>query len=303
MTTLNLSSNDFQINGQSFRFPIKIERLKSVLGNFNKQKKEKYNTIYTCNEFGILAYSKEGKIVESLVLYLTQKDFDFSPKQVFQGQFIFNSKDIVTYYKENKSERIKLFDGDKTGALVSNGVCAWFHCDSFNTKIIKTIEIRAFEGSTKTEVPKDKYLIKALTEEQIEFEDFGFKLAIIQELMYTKNLIKPKFDLHEFVEWYDKKKIDLDEEGYEPISEVTQYFKELPIPKNLAKEITEIYQDGGNDIYLNLLCFGEGWEDFWDIEITTDANKFPNLKKAILCHAKENVIDELNEMGIKTKWL
>lgn len=84
--------------------------------------------------------------------------------------------------------------------------------------------------------------------------------------MYNKRLLKPKFDLYEFVEWYDKRKIDIDEEGYQPIPEITQYFKDLSIPNRLASEVTEIYQDGGNEVYMQLLRFGEGCE--FDIKIT-----------------------------------
>ena len=150
---------------------------------------------------------------------------------------------------------------------------------------------------------KDKYVIKKLNEEQIEFKDFGFKLSVIQELMYNKELLKPKFDLYEFAEWYDKREIDIEKEGYEPIAEVTQYFKDLPIPKKYASEITEIYQDGGNDIYMQLLRFGEGWEDYWDIKTIEDAKQFPNLKKAILCYTKDNIVDQMNSIGIKAKWI
>ena len=103
--------------------------------------------------------------------------------------------------------------------------------------------------------------------------------------------------------WYTKREIDLEKEGYEPISEVTNYFKKLPIPKRMANEVTEIYQNGGNNIYMQLLRFGEGWEDYWDIENTKDVKQFPNLKKVVLCYAKENVIDEFNKMGIEAEWL
>ena len=121
--------------------------------------------------------------------------------------------------------------------------------------------------------------------------------------MYNKELLKPKFNLNEFVEWYDSRAIDIEKEGYQPIPEVTQYFKDLQVPKKLASEITEIYQDGGNDIYLQLLRFGEGWESYWDIEVAEDAKHFSNLKKAVLCYAKDNVIDELNTIGIKAEWI
>ena len=95
----------------------------------------------------------------------------------------------------------------------------------------------------------------------------------------------------------------MDEEGYEPIEEVTQYFRDVPIPKRLAEKVTEIYQDRGNDIYLNLIGFAEGDEEYWDILSTQDVKHFPNLKKAVLCYANDKVLTELNEKGIDAKWI
>ena len=60
-----------------------------------------------------------------------------------------------------------------------------------------------------------------------EFQDINFKLCVIEELMYTKNLLTPKFDIYEFVENYKDRKIDIDEEGYDIIPEVLEYFKQI----------------------------------------------------------------------------
>ncbi|WP_281990685.1 DUF6892 domain-containing protein [Aquimarina aggregata] len=300
MIELSLSEEKFNINGVALSFPIEIEFLSKLLSVTKRTKKGKNNTIYTWDDLGILAYSKNGKVAESLLLELKKEDFDFSPKQIFKGKFYFDNEELISYYKNNKDKRIKLFDGDSSGALVLNNISVWF--DSIDNNIV-AIEIAAFKGSTIKEIPRDKYLIKELNEETIEFSDFGFKLSIIQELMYNKELLQPKFDLFEFVIGYTKREIDLEKEGYEPIPEVTNYFKKLPIPKKLASEVTEIYQDGGNDIYMQLLRFAEGWEDYWDIEKTEDTKHFPNLKKVVLCYAKKNVFEEFNNKGIKAEWL
>lgn len=300
MITLKLSQNNFCINDTSLNFPIKIEDLDKILLVSKRTSKKKHNIIYTWDDLGGLAYSKDGQVVESLLLELKKSDFDFSPKQIFNGQFYFDNIEVTTYYKTNKDKRIKLFDGDSSGALVLNDISVWFDSDKNN---IDAIVIATFKGSLPEKIPKDKYTIKESNEELIEFSDFGFKICIIEELMYNKELLKPKFDLYEFVRWYKKRSIDLEEEGYEPIPEVTQYFKDLPVPKKYASEITEIYQDGGNDIYLQLLRFGEGWEDYWNIETIEDVKQFPNLKKATLCYAKENILDELNKIGIKAEWM
>ncbi len=300
MIKLDISQNNFTINDTSLNFPIEIEILDEILLVPKRTVKKKHNTIYTWDDLGILAYSKNGQVVESLLLELKKRDFDFSPKDIFKGQFYFDNEEVITYYKTNKDKRVKLFDGDSNGALVLNNISVWFDSDKSN---MEAIEIAAFKGASIQKIPKDKYAIKEVNEELIEFSDFGFKLSIIQELMYTKEILEPKFDLFEFVIWYTQRDIDLEKEGYEPIPEVTQYFKDLPIPKKFATEITEIYQDGGNEIYMQLLRFGEGWEDYWDIENAKDAKHFPNLKKTILCYAKENVLNELNDMGIKSEWI
>lgn len=64
---------------------------------------------------------------------------------------------------------------------------------------------------------KTDYTIKPLDEPIIEFKDFGFKVAVTQELMYYKELLQPKFDLYEFVDWYDKRAIDLRKRGTTPL--------------------------------------------------------------------------------------
>ncbi|MFD2185811.1 DUF6892 domain-containing protein [Aquimarina celericrescens] len=89
-------------------------------------------------------------------------------------------------------------------------------CFDLHENKIETIEITTFKDSSIKEIPKNKYIVKEIDEEQVEFLDFGFKLCIIQELMYCKKLISPKFDLFEFVIWYTQRDIDLEKEGYDP---------------------------------------------------------------------------------------
>ncbi|WP_298540897.1 hypothetical protein [uncultured Aquimarina sp.] len=298
---VNLLEDNFTINNVSIVLPIHIKRLEEILNSSLRSVTKKYNTIYTWDNLGILAYSKNGEIVESLLLSLKAEDFDFSTKQSFKGQFNINSEDSVSYYVNNKDMRVKMYDEDKSGSIILNNISVKVHFD--DNKNTESIEISHFTGSSIKVIPAEKYEIKRLDDEIVKFSDFGFKICIIEELMYKKELLKPKFDLYEFIRWYKKRSINLEKEGYEPIPEVTQYFKDLPIPKKYASEITEIYQDGGNDIYMQLLRFGEGWEDYWDINTIEDVKQFPNLKKVILCYAKDNIVDEMNNFGIKAEWI
>jgi len=302
MTTIHLSSTDFQINSVSIQFPVSINTLKKCLGDNYRSFKTKQNTVFTWDDLGLLGYSKNGEFIESLVLSLQPDTYDFCPKKEFSGTLYFNNQEIINYYKTHKEERVALFESDDSGALVLNNISAWF--DVNEEDIIEVIEISTYKPYVRWQgIPDDKYIIKPLEEDEITFVDFGFKLSIIEELMYIKGLLEPKFDIHEFADWYRDRKIDINEEGYEPIAEVVQYFKDLPIPKRLATEITDIYQDGGNDIYMNLSPFSGGGEDDWDMETAVDAKQFPNLKKATLCYAKDCVYDEFEKMGIEAESL
>lgn len=301
MTTLYLSSKGLEVNSVLIELPVSIDILKRCLNTGYKTFKLKNNTVFTWDDLGILGYSANGELIDSITLELQPDTFEFSPKQKFSGTFYFNDQEIVNYYKTHKAERIELFEGDDCGALVQDNVSAWF---DINDTIISAIEISTYEIYNRLEgIPEDKYIIKPLEEEEIVFADFGFKLSIIEELMYVKGLLEPQFDIHEFVRWYKARDIDINEEGYEPIAEVVNYFKDLPIPKRLASEITEIYQDGGNDIYMNLSPFSGGAVDYWDIESAMDAKQFPNLKKVTLCYATDKAFDEFEQMSIETEWL
>jgi len=282
---IECDDKSIKINGIEISFPIDLNTLIEIFG---KPSKIEHNLVWTVvwNDIGVYTdYVTSDNINDIKLLFSKKHKLKIFPNNFFTGNILIN-KELIS---------IKTF---KEKELNKNSIqkLTYKWEDEFYSIVIGK------NYNYKEEIPKDKYAIKQLTEEQIEFTDFGFKLSIIQELMYTKELLKPKFDLYEFIEWYDKRQIDIEEEGYEPIPEVTQYFKDLPIPKRLAKEITEIAQDGGNDIYLNLLRFGEGWEEYWDIESIVDAKNFPNLKKVWLCYAKDNVLNEFNEAGIKAKW-
>ncbi|WP_282088862.1 DUF6892 domain-containing protein [Aquimarina algiphila] len=288
---IRIENDQLSIDENVLEFPMDWKELKKCFGEPTEIKR---NGIYW-KDIGISTNPHGNGQTNHLSLHTDYNPMEVSSKSkqkpFFKGKIVVDGIEINKSRFENITMRkyeVKHFTytGEKSPCLIDI---------SYNQIFDK--------GFVKPKPTKDKYTIEKLEEEQIEFSDFGFKLSVIQELMYNKELLKPKFDLDEFVELYDQREINIEEEGYEPIPEVTEYFKNLPVPKKLATEITEIYQDGGNDIYMQLLRFGEGWEDYWDIENTEDATQFPNLKKAILCYAKDNVIEELNNMGIKAEWI
>ncbi len=147
------------------------------------------------------------------------------------------------------------------------------------------------------------FLKKKQSSHTIEFIDFNFKLAIIQELMYRQKLIQPEFDIHLFVKTYTTREIDLDEEGYEIIPEALAYFKALEISRDLAEKITRIYQDGGNQIYMNITPYWDGEDDGFNIQSFEDIKHFPNLKKMTIFYSEKPIIAKLKSLGIDAEFI
>lgn len=283
---IECSEQGITIDGKEILFPAHLNALINILGEPDR----KEHHLMWCaiwDKLGIYAdYATWDNVLYIGLLLNHQHEKKAYPKSFFTGKIIVDGREVQDENFDNYPlKKHKIWQMTYKGKI-----------QPYAISIGKNFDY-------KEKIPKDKYTIKPLQEEVIEFKDFGFKLSIIQELMCNKDLLQPKFDLYEFVEWYDKREIDIEEEGYEPIAEVTQYFKDLPIPKRLATEITEIYQDGGNDVYLQLLRFGDGLENYWDIESIEDVQHFPNLKKVVLCYAKDGVIEAFNQKGIQADWL
>ena len=124
---------------------------------------------------------------------------------------------------------------------------------------------------------------------KIKFNDLNFKLLVVEELMYNKELLTPKFDLDKFKAEYHQREIDKEQEGYNVIPEVLAYFKGLDIPAELLEQVTSLTQDcgvdGGAEIYTHLWPF---WDPGCGDEVLKLSNKaskdlplLPNLKQVI----------------------
>lgn len=289
--TIQCTKQDLQINGVSVGHPIQLNQLEELFGSPTRlitDEKYTFQKTHVWDSLGIKVTESIGSIHGIQCLFANNKKLKVKPKQPFGGKLFINDKAVAFFEQtDNKEDYLQGFwnvsklqrpDDDHPF-----GVSIWY--------------------DKHFEIPESKYEIKPLNEPEIHFTDFNFKLCILQILMYEKELLQPKLDIYEFIKWYKKRTIDTEKERFEPIPEVMDYLKQLPILVKYTHEITDIYQDGGNEIYLNTCLECEGYEDYWDIESTEDAKHFPNLKKATLCYAKENVLDELIQLGIEAKWL
>lgn len=139
---------------------------------------------------------------------------------------------------------------------------------------------------------------------QTQFTDINFKLAVIQELMYNQELLQPAFDLHKFADNYAERKIDIEAEGYDVIPEALAYFEQLPIPVEFLEAVEEIFQDGGDDIYLQIYPYWDGEDDVFNITQTDDLQFVPNLKSITLFYDDaEEMVDAFAAKAIEAEYL
>ena len=140
--------------------------------------------------------------------------------------------------------------------------------------------------------------------EYLEFDNFNFKLAIIQELMYDINVLQPEFDIYEFAKEYKGEEIDTESETV--IEPALEYFKNLQIPKSLAKEVGSFYMDGGNEVYMNIIPQWNGEDGYFDLNDVslTELRQFPNLTEAtILTDDFDKIKKIFDAAGIKVELL
>lgn len=143
-------------------------------------------------------------------------------------------------------------------------------------KIIKAIE------KSKANEKYSANFYNNMEEGYLQFDNFNFKLAIIQELMYDINVLQPEFDIYEFAKEYKGEEIDTESETV--IEPALEYFKNLQIPKSLAKEVGSFYMDGGNEVYMNIIPLWDGEDGYFDLNDVSlaELRQFPNLTEATI---------------------
>ena len=165
-------------------------------------------------------------------------------------------------------------------------------------KIIRTIEKNKENEKYNVDFYND------MEEGYLQFDNFNFKLAIIQELMYDINVLQPEFDIYEFAKEYKGEEIDTESETV--IEPALEYFKNLQIPKSLAKEVGSFYMDGGNEVYMNIIPLWDGEDGYFDLNDVSlaELRQFPNLTEAtILTDDFDKIKKIFDAAGIKVELL
>ena len=305
---IDLSDSWLLINNEVL-LEFSVSRLTEALGKPRitaiTDENSPYSAMCLWDSLGIYAFEKKDGTLATLACRVAEdKDwqrrvtFDYfalHPKGLFTGDFTIAGKSPLSYIsKEQSMDSFGLdivLDSWNVSCLYTEKLSN--DLEDHSKKAImrrvaqEAMPFRDYEVSyIPNEVPssKEKDPNKwnfPLTEEKcVQFKSFNFKLAVAQELMYVQEVLKPKFDVYDFCENYTKRDIDPEEYYFEVIPEVKKWFMDLPIPISLAALVTELYFDGGNEIYAQLIPFWDGEDDVFDIESLTeeDISQVPNLK-------------------------
>lgn len=146
---------------------------------------------------------------------------------------------------------------------------------------------------------KARERLQSLGDSPADFTDFGFKLMVIEHLMYREQVLLPKFDVYEFVDRYTARRIDLEgEEAYAMIPEVRAWFEALPIPKSMLEELTELEADGGDEVYSQISPRWGGGDGFYMVQSAADAKLLPNLARVSSPFLSPRAVQQLERRGV-----
>lgn len=309
---INLQNNSMIINGTSLAFPLSLKDIETVLGKPDQVVKRDNKFIkYIYDNIGIV-FQHSFSIKNHLKKSKTYIDEEHLISTVF------------LYY----GDIVKSMTGEKElpkqpcqAVVLSDGKSPYFFSDrhrvgDFNL-ILWTTYGTNFNGIPETitdtlsisyfpeiKHERESYKLKETDEELLHFDNINFKLTIIQVLMYDLEVLKPVFNIFDFAE--ESSELNIDTESMEIIQPALEYMMNLPIPKKYAEQVQEIYMDGGNEIYLNLIPQWDGEDDGFDLNEVSlkELQQFPNLKQATIISSNfEHVKKTFDKQGVQVKVL
>ena len=309
---INLHNNSMIINGTSLSFPLSLKDIEAILGKPDQVvKKENKFIKYIYDNAGIVfehsfsiknhlkkskTYIDEEHLISTVFLYYGDVVKSMTgekelPKQPCQAVVLSDGKSPYFFSDRHRVGDFNLILWTPYGTNF-NGIAE---------TITDTLSISYFP-EIKNE--RESYKLKETDEEVLHFENINFKLAIIQVLMYDLEVLKPVFNIFDFAEEFSE--LDIDTESMEIIQPALDHFEKLQIPKEYAQHVQEIYMDGGNEIYLNLIPQWDGEGDSFDLNEVSlkELRQFSNLKQATIISSNfEHVKKTFDKQGVQVKVL
>jgi hypothetical protein len=114
------------------------------------------------------------------------------------------------------------------------------------------------------------------------FQDFSFKLVVVEKLMYTDETLTPQFRLAEHLGVRDTQGYAYDHDlAFTVLDEARAYFEALEISDELLATVDELEMDGGLEVYQECAPVWDGEDDLFDVRSLADLDLLPNLRRIV----------------------
>ncbi|MFJ9552263.1 DUF6892 domain-containing protein [Nocardiopsis sp. NPDC101807] len=140
------------------------------------------------------------------------------------------------------------------------------------------------------------------------FQDFNFKLLVVEKLMYDDGTLSPRFTLTEHL-----KELGITQAPYEyayavgkefqVLDETRAYFEALEISAEQLATVDSILFDGGLRVFMECAPVWDGEDDLFDVRSLDDLDLVPNLRRFQGAedhfHARPEMLEALTARGIE----
>lgn len=304
---IDVRDKEIVIDDSVITFPASYDDIRSILGEARIVQANDVSNYYIYDYLGItfkedsekyLKYRKAFIDRQHRIVYVTFMIDDAElmdekeiPSSHFTGNITFFEREWSTLKKRDGSSR-NYFNNDGEWKFTQIKAIIRGNDEEPNYKAGKFTKTLYLSFNPERPKSVENYVISEPDEECVTFKNFNFKLAVVQELMYSMEILKPYFDIYDYLEF---KKSRANTETEKNIRAAVDFFKKIPVPQRLANELTEISMDGGNEIYGNIAPLWDGEDERFDVdEISPEEIRcFPNLRKMVLMTSNIEKISEL----------
>lgn len=316
MNSIDILDYEIVINGQALRFPMSYEEIQEKLGDARIEDDRLY-TLYIYDDLGIVfeggkgsmlwlkkakGYKDEKHNITSVRVCAAEdpRYKVFVPHNYYTGNVTFMGKQVENRYFNKFMGCYQALLKTGEGEFEQAHVGAYVQGEDKDPNYEGERFLKPMMIVFKPRRPKslENYNIEQSGDDCLTFDNFNFKLAVINELMYEQEILKPYFDIYDYMEF---KKANWNLETEKNVRAAVQFFKDLPIPSAYAEKITRISMDGGNQIYLNIAPMWDGEDARFDVDKLTavELKQFPNLKEMELMTTNPEKLKKICEpLGI-----
>ncbi|GAA0992302.1 MULTISPECIES: DUF6892 domain-containing protein [Nocardiopsis] len=140
------------------------------------------------------------------------------------------------------------------------------------------------------------------------FQDFNFKLLVVEKLMYDDGTLSPRFTLSEHLQGLGITQSPHDYayavgKEFQVLDEARAYFEALEIGAEQLAAVDSVLFDGGNQAFMECAPVWDGEDDLFDVRSLDDLDLVPNLRRfegaEDLFYQRPEMLEVLTARGIE----